>query len=115
MHLRINVLVEPPLLTKLQDTDYSTLSSILSDAQKQLSALPSARHLYLKAKHQLVHHARRECGDHLTSLEFCQIRKPGHGIGFHLGQLSFLLRAASETLPIAVNLQCWSIQSVYSV
>ena len=30
--------------------------------------------------------------------------------GFHPGQLSFLLRAASNTLPTAVNLQWWSIQ-----
>ena len=30
--------------------------------------------------------------------------------GFHPGQLSFLLRAASDTLPTAVNLQRWSIQ-----
>ena len=29
---------------------------------------------------------------------------------FHPGQLSFLLRAASDTLPTAVNLQRWSIQ-----
>jgi len=31
--------------------------------------------------------------------------------GFHPGQLSFLLHAASDTLPTAVNLQWWSIQS----
>ena len=30
--------------------------------------------------------------------------------GFHPGQLSFLLHAASDTLPTAVNLQRWSIQ-----
>jgi len=31
--------------------------------------------------------------------------------GFHPGQLSFLLHAASDTLPTAVNLQLWLIQS----
>ena len=29
----------------------------------------------------------------------------------HLGQLSFLLRAASDTLPTAVNLRQWCVQS----
>ena len=31
--------------------------------------------------------------------------------GFHPGQLSFLLRASSDTLPAAVNLHHWHIQS----
>ena len=31
--------------------------------------------------------------------------------GFHPGQLSFLLRAASDTLPTAVNLRRWCVQS----
>ena len=31
--------------------------------------------------------------------------------GFHPGQLSFLLRAASDTLPTEVNLRRWCIQS----
>ena len=32
------------------------------------------------------------------------------GTGFHPGQLSFLLRASSDTLPTAVNLRRWHIQ-----
>ena len=31
--------------------------------------------------------------------------------GFHPGQLSFLLWAASDTLPTAVNLRRWCVQS----
>ena len=30
--------------------------------------------------------------------------------GFHPGQLSFLLRVSSDTLPTVVNLHCWHIQ-----
>ena len=30
--------------------------------------------------------------------------------GFHPGQLSFLLRATSDTLPTAINLRRWSVQ-----
>ena len=88
--------------------------SILSDAQKQLSALPSARSLYLKAKHQLEHHTRREYEDHLQTLtvqsksansaelESCCRTWNRLVAGFHPGQLSFLLRAASDTLPAAL-------------
>ena len=31
-------------------------------------------------------------------------------LGCHPGQLSFIICAASDTLPTAVNLQCWHIQ-----
>ena len=112
LHLRLgNVALQ------IQDNDYS----ILSIAQKQLSAFPSARSLYIKAKHQLSDSIKAQCKDHLQSLtvqskfessaeleSFC---KTWNRLlkGFHPGQLSFLLRAASDTLPTAVNLQRWSI------
>jgi len=31
--------------------------------------------------------------------------------GFHPGQLSFVLRASSDTLPTPMNLRCWKIQA----
>ena len=91
----------------------------------QLSALPSARSLYVKAKHLLRDHLLRDrttiqCNDHLQTLSV-QSKFEGSAeledscktwnwllSGFHPGQLSFLLRAASDTLPTAVNLQQWS-------
>ena len=103
---------------QIQGNDYS----ILSIAKKQLSAFPSARSLYTMARNQLSVHTKTQCTDHLQSLTV-QSKFEGSPMlesscktwnrllkGFHPGQLSFLLRAASDTLPIAVNLQRWSIQ-----
>ena len=112
LHLRLgNVALQ------IQDNDYS----ILSIAQKQLSVFPSARSLYIKAKHQLLGSIKAQCNDHLQSLtvqskfessaELESSCKTWNRLlkGFHPDQLSFLLRAASDTLPTAVNLQRWSI------
>ena len=104
---------------QIQDTDYS----ILSSAKKQLSAFPSARSLYVTAKKQLREHTKMQCEDHLQSLSVQSKFQNSAELetscrtwnrlvmGFHPGQLSFLLRAASDTLPTAVNLLRWSIQS----
>ena len=114
LHLRLgNVALQ------IQDNDYS----ILSIAQKQLSAFPSARSLYIKAKHQLSDSIKAQCKNHFhlqsltvqskfeSSAELESSCKTWNRLlkGFHPGQLSFLLRAASDTLPTAVNLQRWSI------
>ena len=105
---------------KINDNDYS----ILLIARKQLSTLPSARSLYVKAKNQLRDYIRTksQCEDHLQTLSV-QSKFEGSAElenscktwnrllkGFHPGQLSFLLRAASDTLPTPVNLQRWSLQ-----
>ena len=96
--------------------------SILLNAKKQLSTLPSACSLYVKAKHLLRDHTTSQCKHHLQTLSV-QSKFEGSAelegscktwnrllSGFHPGQLSFLLRAASDILPSAVNLQRWSIQ-----
>ena len=103
---------------QIEDNTYS----ILSNAKMQLSKFPSARSLYIKAKHLLRDDTTRQCEDHLQSLSV-QSKFGGSAAleascktwnrllsTFHPGQLSFLLRAASDTLPTAVNLQRWSIQ-----
>ena len=89
--------------------------SILLNAKKQFSTLPSARSLYVKAKHLLRDHTTSQCKHHLQTLSV-QSKFEGSAeledscktwnqllSGFHPGQLSFLLRAASDTLPTAVN------------
>ena len=75
-----------------------------------------------QAKHLLRDHIASQCRDHLQTLsvqskfkgsvELEESCKTWNRLlsGFHPGQLSFLLRAASDTLPTAVNLQRWSIQ-----
>ena len=103
---------------QIQGNDYS----ILLIAKKQLSAFLSTRSLYTTARNQLSVHTKTQCTDHLQSLTV-QSKFEGSAMlesscktwnrllkGFHPGQLSFLLRATSDTLPTAVNLQRWSIQ-----
>ena len=75
------------------------------------------------AKKQLRVHTKMQCEDHLQSLSVQSKFQNSAELetscrtwnrlvmGFHPGQLSFLLRAASDTLPTAVNLLRWSIQS----
>ena len=104
---------------QINDNEYS----ILANARKQLSVLPSARSLYLKAKTQLTQYNKSQCENHLQTLtvqskfgcsaELESSCKTWNRLlaGFHPGgQLSFLLRAASDTLPTAINLQRWSVQ-----
>ena len=103
---------------QIKDNEYS----ILANAWKQLSVLPSARSLYLKAKSQATQYNKLQCENHLqkltvqskfsSSAELERSCKTWNRLlaGFHPGQLSFLLRAASDTLPTAVNLRRWSIQ-----
>ena len=103
---------------QINDNDYS----ILSIARKQLSTLPSARSLYVKAKNQLRDYTKSQCENHLQTLSVqskfegsAELENPCKTWnrllkGFHPGQLSFLLRAASDTLPTPVNLQRWSLQ-----
>jgi len=52
------------VVLQIEDTTYS----IMSDAKMQLSKLPSARSLYVKAKHLLRDYTARQCKDHLQSL-----------------------------------------------
>ena len=103
---------------QIKDNEYS----ILANARKQLSVLPSARSLYLKAKSQATQYNKLQCENHLqkltvqskfsSSAELERSCKTWNRLlaGFHPGQLSFLLRAASDTLPTAINLRRWSIQ-----
>ena len=103
---------------QVHDHDYS----ILSAAKKQLNCFPLARSLYLEAKHHLVKETRSQCENHLQTLtvqsKFGDSAKLEATCGswnrlmsgFHPGQLSFLLRASSDTLPTAVNLCRWKVQ-----
>ena len=62
---------------QVQNSDYSLLLA----AKKQLSALPSARSLYLRAKHLLSNDTKSACVDHLhtlrTQLSWKQPVEPG--------------------------------------
>ena len=49
---------------QVQNSDYSLLLA----AKKQLSALPSARSLYLRAKYLLSNDTKSGCVDHLHTL-----------------------------------------------
>ena len=102
-------------LLQFQEQDYS----ILSDAQSQLSNMPSAQSLYKKAKDQLSSVLVSENEAHLKQLtKFLDSARLETSCktwnklltGFHPGQLSFLLRASSDTFPTAVNLRRWHIQ-----
>ena len=87
-------------------------------ARKQLSLLPTARSLYVRAKTQLLSEVKSTCEDHLQTLSVqCKFAdsaeletscRTWHQLlsSLHPGQLSFLLRAASDTLSTAMNLQC---------
>jgi len=97
---------------QVQDNNYS----ILTAAKKQLTDFPFARSLYLKAKHQLSDETKSRYENHLQTLsvqgKFNDSAKLEATCGswnrllsgFHPGQLSFLLRASSDTLPTEVNL-----------
>ena len=103
-------------LLQTQDIDFS----LLKVACEQWSSLPTARSLYLKAKHLLSDKIISECDTHLATLsvqskfgDFTKLERSCWSwkwlvSGFHPGQLSVLLRAASDTLPTAVN---FSVQS----
>ena len=100
-------------LLQFQEQDYS----ILSDTQSQLSNMPSARSLYKKAKDQFSSVLVSENEAHLKQLTVqCKFLDSARLetscktwnkllTGFHPGQLSFLLRVSSNTLPTAVNLR----------
>ena len=78
---------------------------------------------YVNAKHLLSDNLKSECETHLQTLsvqsKFCDPAKVERSCrtwhqlmsGFHLGQLLFLLHTASDTLPTAVNLRQWCVQS----
>ena len=104
---------------QIRDTGYS----LLMRAREQLSSLPTARSLYMKAKKLLSDNVKSNCSTHLQTLTVqCKFADSARLedscktwnrliAGFNPGQLSFLLRAASDTLPTAVNLRRWCIQS----
>ena len=92
-------------------------------AREQLSSIPTARSLYVKTKRLLCDNIKSQCDTHLQipSVQ-CKFRdsakleescKTWNWLisGFHPGQLSLLLQAASDTLPTAVNLRHWCVQS----
>jgi len=96
--------------------------SILSEARSQLTPSPMARQLYLLSK-KLIATDERSCyNKHFdtlsvqcklkdsVSLESCCGTWNRLLLGCNPGHISFVLRAASDTLPTAVNLQRWRIQ-----
>ena len=91
---------------QFQEHDYS----ILSAARKQLSSLPTAKCI----KNQLSSPLVRIIFKHYLfspSLETqLNLRHPVETGTVYSGHLSFLLRAASDTLPAAMNLRRWNIQ-----
>ena len=100
-------------------TDYSTLSK----AQSQLSSLPIALSLYLQAKKIIAAEERSYYDNHLDTLTVqgklkdsvtlesgCRTWNRLLLLGCNPGQLSFVLCAASDTLPISVDLKRWHIQ-----
>jgi len=103
---------------QVQDNDYS----ILVAAKKHLKVFPYAQSLYLKAKHQLLDETKCHCESHLQTLSVQGTFSDSAKLegtcgswncllsGFHPGQLSFLLRASSDTLLTEVNLCRWKTQ-----
>ena len=103
---------------QFQNQDYS----ILSASQSQVSNMPSARSLYKEANDQLSSKITSDSEVHLNQLTVqCKFLDSARlktscrtwnklMTVFHPGQLSFLLRASSDTLPTAVNLRHWHIQ-----
>jgi len=103
---------------QFQEQHYSTLS----EAQKQVSDMPSAQSLYKRAKDQLTSIIVSDNEIHLNQLtvqcKFLDSAKLESSFrtwnkllaGFYPGQLSFLSRASSDTLPTEVNLRHWHIQ-----
>jgi len=101
-----------------QTEDYN----ILSKARSQLSSFPMARPLYVLSKKILTSNERSRYEDHLDTLSVQYKFKDSACLETHCGtwnrlllgcppgQFSFILRAASDTLPTAVNLQRWRIQ-----
>ena len=93
--------------------------SILSEARSQLTPFPMARQLYLLSK-KLIAADERSCyNKHFdtlsvqyklkdsVSLESCCGTWNRLLLGCNPGHISFVLQAASDTLPTAVNLQQW--------
>jgi len=86
----------------------------------RMRSMPTAQSLYLKAKHLLSDKITSECETRLQAFsvqsKFADTAKScrtWHRLmsGFHPGQLSFLLWAASGTLPTEVNLRRWCVQT----
>jgi len=98
------------------------LVQLLPDYVNQLSSFPMARPLYLLSKKMLSANEHSQYDKHLDTLSVqCKLRNSVQLetccgswnrllLGCHPGQFSFILRAASDTLPTAVNLQHSHIQ-----
>ena len=96
---------------------------ILTQARKQLSSILSAKKLYHTCKKVATTEEKVLCTDKLDSLNVqCKFKDAASLkmstrlwnrllLGFHPGQLSFVLRASSDTLPTPINLQRWRIQT----
>ena len=101
-----------------QASDYH----ILFQVRSQLSSFPTAHSLYKLSRKLLIADERSHYENHLDTLsvqsklqdsaclEACCGTWNRLLLGCHPGQFSFILLAASDTLPTAVNLQRWRIQ-----
>ena len=95
--------------------------------RKQLSSLPTARSLYVRAKNQLLSEVKSTCEDHLQTLSVQSRMADSAKLeascrtwnrllsSLHPGQFSFLLWAASNTLPTAMNGIYSAVQNVLFV
>ena len=93
---------------------------ILSQARKQLVTIPTTKKLYLASKKIVIDKETTQCTHKLSvqckfkdavSLESSSHLWNRLLLGFHPGQLSFILRASSDTLPTPMNLHHWRIQA----
>ena len=90
---------------------------ILSQAREQLISIPSAKKLYHACKTIAAAEEKAQCVQKLNSLSVqCKFSDAAFLetsnqlwnrllLGFHPGQLSFILRASSDTLPTPLNLR----------
>ena len=101
----------------------SSAVSVTGLFHPEVISLPMPLARSLTAKAQLAKTVTSDCESHLNHLSVqCKFLDSARLetscrtwnkllSGFHPGQLSFLLRASSDTLPTAVNLHRWNIQS----
>jgi len=96
---------------------------LLYQARAQLDGIPTARKLYTASKQLAVSRETTLCQEKLDTLSVqCKFGNSATLeadsklwnrllLGFHPGQLSFVLRASSDTLPTPLNLRRWHIQT----
>ncbi|XP_065907873.1 uncharacterized protein [Dysidea avara] len=101
----------------------SSHQELLNEARAQLDSIPTARKLYTASKHLAISRELTLCKEKLDTLSVqCKFESSAVLeadsklwnrllLGFHPGQLSFVLRASSDTLPTPLNLRRWHIQT----